>query len=188
MVLVPPPHLASASRPSYAETYYNILAAHRRSPLSAASSVIILVALDVDALCAAKMFAELFKQDDVMHRITPLTGIADLERMRDELITYSEVRHIIIPIKATHRTTRCQLHTLILLNIGSILDLPSSEWFGDFPPKVHVHVIDSGRPQNMSSLFGEGEAAERIIVWDDGGAEHLDGERKAWETLNVSVL
>ncbi|KAI0006057.1 CDC45-like protein [Russula compacta] len=156
MVFIPPPHLASASRPSYAETYSHILAAHRRSPLSAASSVIILVAPDVDALCAAKMFAELFKQDDVMHRITPLSGIADLEHMRDELITYSE------------------LHTLILLNIGSILDLPSSEWFGDFPPKVHVHVIDSGRPQNLS---------KRIIVWDDGGAEHLDGERRAWETL-----
>ncbi|KAH9180579.1 CDC45-like protein [Lactarius sanguifluus] len=166
MVFIPPPHLASASRPSYAEAYNNILAAHRRSPLSAASSVIILVAPDIDALCAAKMFAELFKQDDVMHRITPLSGIADLERMRDELITYSE------------------LHTLILLNIGSILDLPSSEWFGDFPPKVHVHVIDSGRPQNLSSLFGEGEGGERIIIWDDGGAEHLDEERRAWEALN----
>lgn len=94
MVFIPPPHLASASRPSYAETYNNILASHRRSPLSAASSVIILVAPDVDALCAAKMFAELFKQDDVMHRITPLSGIADLERMRDELITYSEVLRI----------------------------------------------------------------------------------------------
>ncbi|KAI0306549.1 CDC45 family [Multifurca ochricompacta] len=101
-----------------------------------------------------------------MHRITPLSGIADLERMRDELITYAE------------------LHTLILLNIGSILDLPSSEWFGDFPPKVHVHVIDSGRPQNLSSLFGESDGGERIIVWDDGGAEHLSEERKAWETLN----
>lgn len=102
MVFIPPPHLASASRPSYAEAYNNILAAHRRSPLSAASSVIILVAPDVDALCAAKMFAELFKQDDVMHRIIPLSGIADLERMRDELIAYSEVRHAIpiIPFRS----------------------------------------------------------------------------------------
>ncbi|KAI0273656.1 CDC45-like protein [Gloeopeniophorella convolvens] len=165
MVFIPPPHLASASRPSYAEAYNKILAAHRRSPLSAASSVIILVAPDVDALCAAKMFAELFKQDDVMHRITPLSGIADLERMRDELITYPE------------------LHTLILLNIGSILDLPSAEWFGDFPPKVHVHVIDSGRPQNLSSLFGAGDSGERIIVWDDGGAENLEEEQRAWVTL-----
>lgn len=109
MVFVPPPHLASASRPSYAETYNHILAAHRRSPLSAASSVIILVAPDVDALCAAKMFAELFKQDDVMHRITPLSGIADLERMRDELITYSEVHHII---------------TLIFIQLNDALSAP----------------------------------------------------------------
>jgi cell division control protein 45 len=83
---------------------------------------------------------------------------------------------------------RHQLHTLILLNIGSILDLPSSEWFGDFPPKVHVHVIDSGRPQNLSSLFGEGEGGEQIVIWDDGGAEYLGEERKAWEALNVSLV
>jgi cell division control protein 45 len=50
-----------------------------------------------------------------------------------------------------------------------------------------VHVIDSGRPQNLSSLFGEGEGGERIVIWDDGGAEHLDEERRAWEALNVSV-
>ena len=49
-----------------------------------------------------------------------------------------------------------------------------------------MHVIDSGRPQNLSSLFGEGEGGERIVVWDDGGAEHLDEERRAWEALNVS--
>ena len=50
-----------------------------------------------------------------------------------------------------------------------------------------MHVIDSGRPQNLSSLFGEGEGGERIVIWDDGGAEHLDEERTAWEALNVSV-
>jgi len=91
MVFLPPPHLASASRPTYAEAYANILAAHRRSPLTSASSVIILVAPDVDALCAAKMLAELLKQDDVMHRIIPVSGLADLERMKDELVTYTEV-------------------------------------------------------------------------------------------------
>ncbi|KAI0065481.1 CDC45-like protein [Artomyces pyxidatus] len=165
MVFLPPPHLASATRPSYAEAYSNILAAHRRSPLTSASSVIILVAPDVDALCAAKMLAELLKQDDVMHRIVPLSGIADLERMRDELMTYAE------------------LHTLILLNIGAILDLPSAEWFGDFSPQLRVHIIDSSRPQNLSSLFAGGEGGERVLIWDDGGAEDLEEERKAWETL-----
>ena len=92
MVFIPPPHLASASRPSYAEAYSDILAAHRRSPLTSASSVILLVAPDVDALCAARMLTDLLKQDDVMHRIIPVSGIAELEHVRDELMTYTEVR------------------------------------------------------------------------------------------------
>jgi hypothetical protein len=92
MVYLSPPHLSSALRPSYAQAYNNILATHRRSPLTSASSVIILVPPDIDALCAARMLADLFKQDDVMHRIIPVSGIAELERMRDELVTYADVR------------------------------------------------------------------------------------------------
>lgn len=92
MVYLPPPHLATATRPSYAEAYANILAAHRRSPLTSASSVILLVAPDVDSLCAARMLADLLKGDDVMHRIIPVSGHADLEQKRDELATYSDVR------------------------------------------------------------------------------------------------
>ena len=96
MVYLPPPHLASAERPSYAEAYANILTAHRRSPLTSASSVVILVAPDVDALCAARMFADLLTQDDVMHRIIPVSGHAELERQRDELATYSDVRTLLL--------------------------------------------------------------------------------------------
>ncbi|KAH7869688.1 CDC45-like protein [Lentinula edodes] len=164
MVYLPPPDI-SRNRPSYAEAYGKILKAHRESPLTSASSVIMLVAPDVDALCAARMMAELFRQDDVIYRIMPISGIAELERVRDELISYNE------------------LHTLILFNMGGILDLPSSEWFGDFRPGMSVHIIDSARPQNLSSLFGGGENGERIIVWDDGSAERLAEERKAWEAL-----
>lgn len=92
MVFLPPPHLASASRPSYAEAYGNIVTSHRRSPLTSASSVILLVAPDVDALCAARMLADLFRQDDIMHRIVPVSGIDELERMKDELAESTEVR------------------------------------------------------------------------------------------------
>ncbi|KAL6305383.1 CDC45 family [Sparassis latifolia] len=165
MVYLPPPHLASASRPSYAEAYAKVLATHRRSPTTSASSVIMLVAPDVDALCAAHMLADLFKQDDVMYRIIPVSGHAELERVKKELEAYLD------------------LHSLILLNMGAILDLPSDMWFGEFNKQVSVHVIDSFRPQNLSSIFGGGENGERIVVWDDGGAENLQEERKAWEAL-----
>ncbi|KAF8894481.1 CDC45 family [Infundibulicybe gibba] len=165
MVYLSPPQNAAQTQPSYAEAYTNILAAHRRSPLTSASSVIMLVAPDVDALCAARMLADLFKQDDVIYRIVPVSGVEELQRVRDELASYSE------------------LHTLILLNMGGILDLPSSEWFGDFDSRLKVHVIDSARPLNLASLFGAGENAQRIVVWDDGGIEKLMEERKSWEVL-----
>ncbi|KAI0807423.1 CDC45-like protein [Fomes fomentarius] len=168
MVHLPPPHLAPTSGTSYAEAYAKILAAHRRSPKTAASSVIILVAPDVDALCASKMLVDIFKQDDVMHRTIPVSGHAELERIRDELTQYTD------------------LHTLIMFNMGSILDLPSPEWFGDFPTCLTVHVIDSSRPQNLSSVFGGGENGDRIVIWDDGGVEGLQEERKAWEVLTYA--
>ena len=33
-----------------------------------------------------------------------------------------------------------------------------------------------------------GENGERIIVWDDGGAEEMEEERKAWEADTVRFL
>lgn len=69
--------------------------------------------------------------------------------------------------------------------MGAILDLPSPEWFGDFSADLNVHVIDSSRPQNLSSLFGAGDNRDKIIIWDDGGVERLDEEQKAWEALTV---
>lgn len=87
-----PPQLAGPSQPSYAQAYNDIITAYRRSPSTSVSSIIILVAPDVDALCAARMLAELFKQDDVLHRIIPVSGMAALEAQRDELVNIPEVR------------------------------------------------------------------------------------------------
>jgi hypothetical protein len=110
MVYLSPPHLASALRPSYAQAYNTILATHRRSPLTSASSVIILVAPDVDALCAARMLADLFKQDDVMHRIIPVSGIAEMERMRDELATYADVSTHVAHGRPVHDVSSIAAH------------------------------------------------------------------------------
>ncbi len=92
MVFIPPPQLATATRKSYGDAYNSILTAHRRSPLTSASSVVMLVAPDVDALCAARMLAALFRQDDVLYRIIPVSGISELHVVRDDLMTIPEVR------------------------------------------------------------------------------------------------
>jgi cell division control protein 45 len=83
----------------YGDAYSKILAAHRRSPLTAASSVIVLVAPDVDALCAARMLADLFKQDDVIYRIIPVAGLDSLEQIRNEMATYTDVSVLFVPGK-----------------------------------------------------------------------------------------
>jgi cell division control protein 45 len=69
--------------------------------------------------------------------------------------------------------------------MGAMAELGSEEWFGPFNPTLTVHVIDSARPQYLGSLFGRTEQEQRIIIWDDGGAEKLEGERKAYEVLTV---
>ncbi|KDR81482.1 hypothetical protein GALMADRAFT_89457 [Galerina marginata CBS 339.88] len=164
MVYLPLPSLAG-THPSYQEAYNRILSSHRRSPLASASSVILLVAPNVDALCASRMLATLFKHDDIAYRIIPVSGRDDVDDLREVLITNPD------------------LHTLILVNMGNYYDLPTPEWFGDFDLKVTVHVIDSSRPQSLVNLFMGGENGERILTWDDGEAEKLSEERKAWEII-----
>lgn len=90
MVLLSPPHPDRKDR-SYGEAYADILARHRRSPMTSAASVVILVSPDVDALCASRMLADMFRQDDVLHRIIPVSGMAELEKWRGELLSYKEV-------------------------------------------------------------------------------------------------
>ncbi|KAF8436873.1 CDC45 family [Boletus edulis BED1] len=129
------------------------------------------------------MLAELLKQDDVMHRTIPVSGVAELEVIKDELATYNEVcNHCLYPPPLLPFNT-VKLHTLILLNMGAILDLPSPAWFGEFSSHLTIHVIDSTRPQNLASLFGGGEIGDRIVLWDDGEVDTMDAQRKAWEAL-----
>ena len=91
MVYLPPPQFETPQRPGYESAYLNILASHRKSTRSSSSSLIILVAPDVDALSAARMLADLLKQDDILYRIIPVSGMNGLEEIRDELLVNNEV-------------------------------------------------------------------------------------------------
>lgn len=84
---IPSPHVAG-DRPTYVHIYQKILSEHRRS--SSAASVAILVAPNVDALCAARMLATLFKQDDVEYLIIPVSGRIELENAAEELRSNEE--------------------------------------------------------------------------------------------------
>lgn len=122
-----------------------------------------LVAPDVDALCAARMLADLFKQDDVLHRILPICSLQDMDKSQADLLTYAE------------------LHTLIMINMGAVNSLIS--WLGAFEQDLTIHVIDSSRPFSLDNLFTAGEIGDRIVLWDDGHADTLVEERQAWEAI-----
>lgn len=85
-------YVSPSSGRTYADVYQSILNSYRRSPSTAASSLIILVAPDVDAICAARILQTLLRQDEILHRIIPVSGMEALEKQRDELIKHAEVR------------------------------------------------------------------------------------------------
>jgi len=184
MGYIPPPQLAG-ERESYLEAYNKILSSHRRSPLSAASSVIMLVAPNVDALCASRMLATLFKQDDVVYRIIPVSGPQVMLIRAEELSTYPDVCFKVVHLRQ-ESDVLTKLHTLILIDMGSTLELTQEDWFGSFDLKVTVHVIDSRRPRSLTNLFMGGKNGDRIIVWDDGDSDELKDEKISYETVLVS--
>jgi cell division control protein 45 len=72
----------------YANAYQSIVSRHRAA---SASSILIAVAPDVDALCAASMLATLLSQDNITHRITPVAGLVALVDLKDDLATADQV-------------------------------------------------------------------------------------------------
>jgi hypothetical protein len=91
-----------------------------------------------------------------------------------------------------------QLHTLIFLNLGALLPLPSFLSAGQYsggpeaglslPPQCTLHVIDSHRPWNLENLFATSELLSRICIWDDGAIEqHLSREHEAYSRLEFEV-
>ncbi|KAG8965065.1 hypothetical protein FRC05_003380 [Tulasnella sp. 425] len=150
---------------TYAKEYHRILKARRTTP---ESSIVMLVPPDLDALCAAHILTTLFGRDDANLRTIPVSGFKNLQDVKDSLLDEKD-----------------QLRTIILLNIGALLDIGGDEWFQDFPSRVTIHIIDSSRPVDLHNLFGRAGSTEeggpRVVVWDDGHADKLTKERLAFD-------
>jgi len=176
-----------------------------RHPLS--PPVLILVALEPDALCACRILTCLLKHDYIPHKIQPVAGYADLERLGSELVA---------PMMESRGGAG---GVVVCLGVGGMIDLGASlglesnddsAVFGG----VEVWVVDSHRPWNLNNVFGgfplEADAGEPgyesrrppgvtggrvdrgyrpgkggVIVFDDGDIEdELGGERTAYLALD----
>ncbi|ODM16341.1 hypothetical protein SI65_08341 [Aspergillus cristatus] len=182
--------------------YLQLLRSHH--PLS--PPVLILVALEPDALCACRIFTALLKRDYIPHKIQPVAGYGDLARAGEELVK---------PMQTKNGGAG---GVVVCLGVGGLVDLTEILALSDPEDEVEdlggveVWVFDARRPWNLSNVFGgqpvlgqEVDVRARmntrgvdkgcitpsyasgnggIVVYDDGDIEEeLSKEREAYSAL-----
>lgn len=189
--------------------YLQLLRSHH--PLS--PPVLILVALEPDALCACRILTALLKRDYIPHKIQPVVGYGDLARAGEELVK---------PMQTANGGSG---GVVVCLGVGGLVDLgemlclnPEEDGVEDSDDMggVEVWVFDSRRPWNLGNVFGgqagmgaqsseqtdilsrrKGRGVDRgcinssyasgaggIVVYDDGDIEEeLSNEREAFCAL-----
>ncbi|KAF5133486.1 Cell division control protein 45 [Metarhizium anisopliae] len=169
--------------------------------------VLILVALEPDALCGCRILTRLLKHDYIPHKIQPVAGYSDLEKAGKELV---------MPMMESQGGSG---GVVVCLGVGGMVDLGpllGLEQDGAEAPYsgVEVWVIDARRPWNLGNVFGgfpleatseaessyqsrtpvgiSGGQVERayksgkggIVVFDDGDIEEaMEKERDAYLAL-----
>ncbi|OAA41125.1 CDC45-like protein [Beauveria brongniartii RCEF 3172] len=116
-----------------------------RHPLS--PPVLILVALEPDALCGCRILTRLLKHDYIPHKIQPISGYADLEKAGKELV---------VPMMQSQGGAG---GLVVCLGVGGMVDLGpllGLEPEGEENPYsgVQVWVLDAHRPWNLANVFG----------------------------------
>ena len=137
--------------------------AHSTTP-----SILILVALDTDSLCATRILTQLLKRDFLPHKIHPVAGYKDLSNVNDTLIKGNE-----------------DLRFIICLGLGGMVDL---EEFLDLRKGdgscVECWVVDSRRPWNLHNVFGgknglegQDEEGNGVLVVGGGRGQGIAGAK-----------
>lgn len=176
-----------------------------RNHHSLSPPVLILVALEPDALCACRIFTALLKRDYIQHKIQPISGYGDLTEAG---------RTMVQPMKFQQGGSG---GVVVCLGVGGLVDtsivlgLDSGDRGEDLSGGIEVWLIDARRPWNLGNVFEgdpaaialreiSGDAAARnphvnngrilpsykpgqggIIVYDDGDIdEDLAAEREAY--------
>jgi len=141
--------------------YLHLLRTHH--PLS--PPVLLLVALDPDALCACRILTTLLKRDYIPHKIQPVSGYGDLARAGEELVQ---------PMRTTDGGSG---GLVVCLGVGGLVDLstvlglqPDEDGSQDHGG-VEVWVIDARRPWNLGNVFG-GQSAPQALREVTGNMQH----------------
>ncbi|KAL9131475.1 MAG: hypothetical protein Q9217_000623 [Psora testacea] len=141
--------------------YQHLFRSHH--PLS--PQVLILVALEPDALCACRILTALLKRDYIGHKIHPISGYDNLARAGESMVS---------PMKTQNGGSG---GVVICLGVGGLVDMSTvlgleDEGDGtDAAGGVEVWLIDARRPWNLGNVFG-GNPRDVLGMMD--GLEHVD--------------
>jgi len=169
--------------------------------------VLILIALEPDALCACRILTHLLKRDYIPHKIQPIAGYGDLAKAGQNVI-----KPMMESQGGSGGVVVC-LGVGGLVDLGALLGIDAGEEEGSYGG-VEVWAIDARRPWNLGNVFGgqpqmpvieeNGEAVYQkqpgveggklgrdykpgkggVIVFDDGDIdEELHAERNAYLAL-----
>jgi len=143
--------------------YLQLLRNHQ--PLSA--PVLILPALEPDALCACRILSALLKRDFIPHKTQPISGYADLARAGEELV---------LPMRTTSGGSGGVVICIGvggLVDLGELLGLETDAESEEEPHGIEVWVIDARRPWNLSNVFG-GQTTRSPLRETDGNQRRTD--------------
>ncbi|KAA6410487.1 MAG: hypothetical protein FRX48_05909 [Lasallia pustulata] len=145
------------------QLYLYLIRTHH--PLS--PPVLLLVALEPDALCACRILQALLKRDYIPHKIQPISGYGDLARAGETLVQ---------PMRTQQGGTG---GVVVCLGVGGLVDLATTlgmevtEEDSDGAGGVEVWLIDARRPWNLGNVFG-GKPAKDILGEVEANARQRD--------------
>ena len=106
-------------------------------------TLLILVAQDVDALCACEILCSMLRSDMISFALVPVNGYDDVEQVaKERLGPESEIRSIVV------------------LNCGAIVNLKS---LLSLQPEMKCYVIDSHRPMHLTNVYD----TQQVVVLND---------------------
>ncbi|KAI9837199.1 MAG: hypothetical protein M1838_004853 [Thelocarpon superellum] len=153
-------------RSLFSHLYLHLLRTHH--PLS--PPVLVLVALEPDALCGCRILTALLKRDYIPHKIQPVAGYGDLASLGERLVR---------PMRTSDGGTGGIVVCLGLgglVDLSAILGLDRAEEGDDAMGGVEVWVMDARRPWNLGNVFGGRPASpitdESIVRTETPGVQN----------------
>ncbi len=170
-----------------AHLYAHLARTHR--PLAA--PVLLLVALEPDALCACRILAALLRRDFIPHTIQPIAGYADLARAGERLVR---------PMRARNAGAGGGGGVVVCLGVGGLVDLAAVLGLRRRRRK-RKHRHDDGGNQSSYDYYAHDENDDDNVSDgdyddndsnDEGGVDDMDGveiwvvdARRPWNLGNV---